>query len=133
MICPVIYIDSSVLLADVFAESNFPPESLWDRDLGSSRLLIYEVWNRINARGPAATPHSERARGLMARIKLIEMSTPSLTRALTPFPVPVRTLDALHLATMHFVQRQGEPVELASYNNRLLAAAAALGIPAAAL
>jgi hypothetical protein len=35
----------------------------------------------------------------------------------------VRTLDCLHLATIEFIRGQGETVELASYDNRLLAAA----------
>ena len=43
----MIYVDSSVLLADVLAEPRFPPETLWDEDLASSRLLAYEVWNRL--------------------------------------------------------------------------------------
>jgi predicted nucleic acid-binding protein len=47
----VIYVDSSVLLADLLDESRSPPEALWDEDLASSRLLVYEVWNRINAYG----------------------------------------------------------------------------------
>ena len=47
----MIYVDSSVLLADLFAESRPPPETLWEADLASSRLLIYEVWSRINANG----------------------------------------------------------------------------------
>ena len=34
---------------------------------------------------------------------------------------------------MDYLRRQGETVELASYDNRLLAAAQALGIPIAAL
>jgi hypothetical protein len=53
-----------------------------------------------------------------------------LARALEPFPVPVRTLDALHLSTLLFLQSQRQPVELATYDERLAAAAAALGIPA---
>ena len=61
------------------------------------------------------------------------MTEPVLARALEPWPVPVRTLDALHLATIDFLRGQGEAVELASYDNRLLAAARALGIPIAAL
>jgi hypothetical protein len=47
----VIYVDSWVLLADLFAEPQSPPETLWDKDLASSRLLAHEVWNRINAHG----------------------------------------------------------------------------------
>ena len=61
------------------------------------------------------------------------MGDAALARALEPFPVAVRTLDALHLATMDFIRESGEPVQLASYDNRLTAAAEALGITPAAL
>jgi hypothetical protein len=61
------------------------------------------------------------------------MSEAALARALEPFPVAVRTLDALHLATMDFIRESGEPVQLASYDNRLIAAAEALGITTAAV
>jgi len=128
----VIYVDSSVLLADLFAEPRSPPERLWDDDLGSSQLLAYEVWNRIHAFGLVHS-HGARARGLLARVTLTAMSEAALARALEPFPVPVRTLDALHLATMDFIRESGEPVQLASYDNRLIAAAEALGITLAAL
>ena len=64
---------------------------------------------------------------------MIELTRFSLRRALEPFPVAVRTLDALHLATMDFIRESGEPVQLASYDNRLIAAAEALGITPAAL
>jgi predicted nucleic acid-binding protein len=128
----VIYVDSSVLLADLFAEPRSPPETLWDEDLASSRLLAYEVWNRINAYGLMIS-HSGRARGLLARVNLTEMSELALARAREPFPVAVRTLDALHLATMDFIRESGEPVRLASYDNRLITAAQALDITLAAL
>jgi len=42
----MIYVDSSVLLADLLVEPRPPPQELWDEDLASSRLLAYEVWNR---------------------------------------------------------------------------------------
>jgi hypothetical protein len=45
----------------------------------------------------------------------------------------VRTLDALHLATAEFLRRRGRTVTLGSYDERLLAAAAALGIDPAPL
>lgn len=128
----MIYIDSSVLLADVLSEPRSPPARLWDEELASSRLLAYEVWNRLHASG-AAGLHAERAQALLARTNLMEMSRAALARALEPWPVPLRTLDALHLATMEFLRRQGESIELASYDNRLVAAAQALGIPLAVL
>jgi hypothetical protein len=59
---------------------------------------------------------------------MIEMVGPVLTRALQPFPVPVRTLDAIHLSALEFIRAQNQSVQLASYDERLLAAARLLGI-----
>jgi predicted nucleic acid-binding protein len=128
----MIYIDSSVVLADLLAEPRSPPETLWEQDLGSSQLLAYEVWTRVGAYGLRES-HADRARGLLVRVNLTEMSHLALARALEPFPIAVRTLDALHLATMDFLRSAGESVELASYDNRLVSAARALGIPAIAV
>jgi hypothetical protein len=61
------------------------------------------------------------------------MSEAVLVRALRPFPVTIRTLDSLHLATCEFLRAQGDSVELASYDNRLLTAARTLAIPIVAL
>jgi hypothetical protein len=59
----------------------------------------------------------------------IELSPPVLARALEPFPIPVRTLDWLHLASLEFLRSRGQTVELASYDERMLAAARSLGVP----
>jgi len=128
----VIYVDSSVLLADVLAESRSPPETLWEAELASSRLLAYEVWNRIHGNGLLLS-HGERADALLARINFTDMSREALAGALEAWPTALRTLDALHLATIDFLRRHGDTIELASYDKRMLAAAAALGIPIAAL
>ncbi|MBV8735981.1 MAG: PIN domain-containing protein [Alphaproteobacteria bacterium] len=128
----MIYIDSSAALSQLMFESRSPPEALWKQPLVSSRLLEYEVWNRIHAYGLTAT-HGDDTRALLALVNFVELIKPALVRALRPFPVSVRTLDALHLATMDFLRSQGEAVELASYDSRLVAAAHALGMPAAAL
>lgn len=126
----MIYVDSSVLLADLLAEARSPPALLWEEDLSSSRLLAYEVWNRISAHG-LTLPLGGRTNGLLARVSLTEMSERVLARALEPFPVSVRTLDALHLATIEFLRSEGAPVQLASYDARLVTAARALGVPIA--
>jgi hypothetical protein len=128
----VTYIDSSVALASVLTELRQPPEALWAKRLFSSRLLEYEVWNRIFAKGMGDT-HRGEIEIMLCKIDLVELSRDCLRRALRPYPVLVRTLDGLHLATIDFLRREGETVELASYDNRLVAAAAALGIPVAAL
>jgi hypothetical protein len=56
-----------------------------------------------------------------------------LARALEPWPMAVRTLDALHLASIEFLRGRGQEVTLASYDDRILAAARGLSIPLFAL
>ncbi len=128
----MIYLDTSVALAHLLAEDRYPPPSVWDEPLISSRLLEYEVWTRIHARRLGRT-HAEAVRLLLDRVALLELAPPVLARALEPFPVPVRTLDALHLASIEFLRGRGQPVRLASYDDRMLTAARALGISVEAL
>jgi predicted nucleic acid-binding protein len=124
----MIYLDASVALAQLFAEDRMPSEALWREPLMASRLLQYEVWARVHARRLEA-PHGEKVRELLDAVAFIELTPPVLARALEPFPLPVRTLDALHLATMDFLRGHGQAIELASYDARLLAGARALRIP----
>jgi predicted nucleic acid-binding protein len=128
----VIYIDSSVALAYLLSEPRSPGSELWHEALASSALLEYEIWNRVNALERSASL-GDAVRALLSRMGLIEMDRPALTRALEPWPVPLRTLDGLHLATMVWLRQRGEGVELASYDTRLAAAAQALGFPLVAL
>lgn len=127
----MIYVDSSVVLAQLLMERRRPPPSLWQQRLTSSRLLRYEVWNRVHAYHPPSIEGE--VRSTLARIYLIEMSDAVLARALQPFPISVRTLDALHLSTALSLITGMETVELASYDNRLIVAAQALAIPVAVL
>jgi hypothetical protein len=128
----VIYLDTSVALAQLLAEDRVPPSKLWAEPLIASRLLEYEIWTRLNTRRLGKS-HGEEARELIQRVALVELAPPVLERALEPFPVPVRTLDALHLASITFLLGRGQTVELASYDDRLIAAAQALDVPIALL
>ena len=121
----MIYLDTSVALAHLLAEDRTPPARLWQETLVSSRLLEYELWTRVNAERLAAS-HGDEVRALLARVSFIEMAPPVLARALEPFPTPVRTLDALHLASMEFLRSNGQVLQLASYDRRLLTAARGL-------
>jgi hypothetical protein len=121
----LIYLDTSVALAHLLAEERSPPERLWQEPLISSRLLEYEVWTRIHAQKLSGS-HADEARALLSRVAFVELSPPVLARALEPFPKPVRTLDALHLAAMDFLQKQGQVPNLASYDDRRISAARAL-------
>lgn len=121
----MIYLDTSVALAQLLAEDRRPPAVLWGEPIVSSRLLEYELWNRIHARGLAAS-HGGLVRQLLARLAMLELIRPVLSRALEPFPVSVRTLDAMHLASADFLRSLGERVRVASYDDRFLAGAKAI-------
>ena len=124
----MIYVDSSVALAHLLAQNRQPVTSLWDENLVSSRLFEYEVWNRIHFRQLTKT-HSELVRALIGRVFLIELDREILARAVDPFSVPVRTLDAIHLATADFMQSRGQDLRLATFDQRMQAGARALRIP----
>jgi predicted nucleic acid-binding protein len=124
----MIYLDTSVALAHLLAEDRHPPDSLWARPLVSSRLLEYELWARINARGLTRT-HGDLVRQLLGRVAVLELIGEVLGRAREMFPAPVRTLDALHLASADFLREQRVEVALATYDVRMRAAARALALP----
>lgn len=128
----MIYLDTSVALAHLLAEDRCPPPELWAQPLIASRLLEYELWVHLNVRGLGAS-HGESARRLLERLATVELLPNVLARALERFPVPVRTLDALHLATFDFVLQRDAALELASYDERLVASARALGFKIAVL
>lgn len=124
----MIYVDTSVALAQLLAEDRRPPISLWQETLVASRLIEYELWTRLHAR-KLTDSHAEAAQELLRRIALLELSPPVLSRALDAFPIPVRTLDALHLASCEFLRSRGQRIELATYDSRMVDAARAMGMP----
>lgn len=123
----MIYLDTSVVLAQLLAEDRRPPAELWDQDLVTSHLTQYEVWTCLHGRALAGS-HGDAARSLLARMPFLELSPSVLTRALQPFPTVVRTLDALHLASAVFLRERGLPVALASFDARMVDAASAMSL-----
>jgi predicted nucleic acid-binding protein len=123
----VIYLDTSAALAELLAEDIKPAAGLWSERLVSSRLLEYEIWTRLHARKLART-HGEAARDLLARVALLELVPPVLDRALEPFPTAVRTLDALHLASIDFLRARRVDVRLATFDARMREAAIHMGV-----
>jgi predicted nucleic acid-binding protein len=117
----MIYLDSSVLIAHLLAEDRRPPASLWDNPLVSSRLLEVEAWTVLHARGKAGL--GERLWLLLARLSILEMEEAVVERATRPFPMPVRALDAIHLATAEYLRGLGEGVSIATYDGRMAAVA----------
>jgi predicted nucleic acid-binding protein len=123
----VTYVDSSVALAYLLVEERRPSMAFWQATLTASRLLEYEVWCRLHALGLSRV-RGDLARELLARITMIELSPVVLARALEPFPHPIRTLDALHLASLDFLRQRRLEATLASYDQRMIATARSMGI-----
>ena len=124
----MIYLDTSVALAFLFSEDRNLPETIWEHSLVSSRLIEYEIWTSLH-RQRLSEVLSESTNALLGRIALLELSTAVLSRALEEFPKPVRTLDALHLASCTYLLDHGRRVSLASYDHKMCAVATELKIP----
>lgn len=114
----MIYVDTSVVLAQLLAEDRHPPPELWRELLVTSRLLEYEVWNRLHARNLAGS-HGDAARLILGRISFLDLAPSILARALQPFPIAVRTLDALHLSSAMYLRGRGHEIVLATFDSRM--------------
>jgi hypothetical protein len=126
------YVDTSIVLAHLLAEDRQPPAEIWRESLVSSRLMIYEAWNRIQ-REHLASSHGPALGELLERFAWLDLRDEVLARAKDSFPVAVRTLDALHLASLWFLAQHHISAPLASFDDRLLGAARALDLPIASL
>ena len=69
----MIYVDTSVALAQLLAEDRCPPATLWHEPVLSSRLLAYEVWTRVHALG-LTTSHGDAVRRLLGRLAWLELT-----------------------------------------------------------
>ncbi len=119
----VVYLDSSALVKLVVAE----PEStaLMDRlrewpGRMSSALALAEVPRALRRAGFGAAVH-RRAREVLGRIALVDVDRRVLAAAAALEPSPLRTLDAIHLATALTVRE--ELAAVVTYDRRLRAAA----------
>lgn len=117
-----------MVLAQLLVEDRRTPERIWSESLVSSRLLEYEVWVRLNAKGLVGS-HGELAKQVLGRICFLELSPTVLARAIKPFDAVVRTLDALHLASVDFLRACWIPVTLATYDRAMHDLAAGMQIP----
>ena len=127
----MIYLDTSAFLKTVFDEPQSPAirqyvEALEAPRFVSSTLLAVEARRGIVRTHPRRLPRVDLA---LLRIAQIEMDDPIVeTASRLPDPM-LRSLDAIHLATA--LQIRGDLDVLLTYDQRMLAAAAAHGLPTA--
>jgi predicted nucleic acid-binding protein len=122
----LIYVDASVTLAEVFAEDRRPQDGFWDLPLVASRLTDLEM----RARAAALGRLQEKAAVLdeiSNAITFADVERKNLEFLYAGQTGALRTLDAIHLATLEFFNRELGETVLATYDHRLATAAHALG------
>jgi len=130
------YIDSSVLLRIVFDAPNALRKSDVASGITSSLTQVecLRTIDRLRLIDRIATAEIERRRELtfafLASFKILGLTPFVLSRAAEPFSLPLKTLDAIHLATA-MLWREDEHIELdfATHDTALANAARAYGFP----
>jgi predicted nucleic acid-binding protein len=136
-----IYIESSAILAWLFGESQSRKViSAMNRaeTIITSVLSIVEVeraLNRAETSNILAAGQIQTLHGMLERVKaswiLMEISEEVRLRAGRQFPIePIRTLDAIHLATALIFMRTFPDLFILSCDHRILENAQPLGIAA---
>jgi predicted nucleic acid-binding protein len=131
----IAYIDTSALLRIVLREPGALDDLRSYEALVSSELIAVEsarTIDRLRIQGTLTTEEAaERIRAAtewLEAIDLVLLRPPVLRRASEPMPVPVGTLDAIHLATaLIWRDRMGPLPEMATHEASLGAAARTFG------
>ncbi len=135
-----IYFETSALLAWLLGEpAAGEVKSHIDnaQSVATSCLTLLEAERALirgEIQGVLTASDAEKLRGLLARAQsgwvLMEICEEVRMRASRFFPSePIRTLDAIHLATALVFTRVFPALEILSYDRRIAKNAAALGIP----
>lgn len=130
------YLDSSIVLRMVLGEAGALPNVGFAQRLVSSRLIEAESLRtldrlRLQGRVDAVELAIRQVRLLewLDEIDQIAVDDDILRRVGRPFPVPLGTLDAIHLATAeHCLDLEGGKLTLATHDAQLALAARALGL-----
>lgn len=135
----ILYAESSAVLAWLLGEprSAFTERALREASLVVTSMLTGAECSRALLRGAALGAISRaRARALVRTLSeweagcdRLEIGDRVLARASAPFPCePLRTLDAIHVASAALAQTELGDVTVLSYDERVRANAAALGM-----
>jgi uncharacterized protein len=132
----ILYLDSSALLRLVLREAGALDEVRRAEGLVSSELLAVEcprTVDRIRLQGALsleeAVAHRDAVADWLEAVDLVILQRSVLSRASEPLPVPLGTLDALHLATALLWQEQtGKDLVMATHDGSLALAARSFGI-----
>jgi len=137
----IAYTDSSVLLRFILEQRPVLPDIERFERLVASIVALTECLRAVdNARLSGeidADEHDARRRAVYERLKGLErvpVSPGVLDRAAAPFPAPVTTLDAIHLATALQWRERGRPdMVFATHDARQARVAELLGFEVAGI
>jgi len=132
----IVYLDSSVVLRVLFGENDpWAGWGSWEAAFSSELLGVeaLRVIDRLRHAGALDAEGVEHAREQLARVQaaigLIRLTRGLLARASRPMPTPVRTLDAIHLASALLLEEQrGLALTFATHDRQQAAAARAHGL-----
>ena len=133
----IAYVDSSVLLRLLLREPA-PLREWGDLESGVTsaltRVECLRALDRHRHRGGYAPRHAESRRemllGMLTALSVVDLSPGLLERASLPLPVPVGTLDAIHLVTaLQWREASGDAIVLATHDAGLGGAARSCGLP----
>ena len=132
----MLYLDASVVLRIVLGE----PSSLGDRTrfVGAVASALTEVeslraLDRLAHQGSLLPDELANRRAhlyrLLEEVTMVDVTRTVLRRAAEPFPTPLGTLDAIHLATaLAWRDARGEALTMATHDKALGTAARAVGL-----
>ena len=129
------YLDTSALLRLVLREAGALDRLRTLDRLVSSELIVVETARTIDRLRHQGALSAEEAidrvdaiNEWFEAIDLVLLRPPVLNRAREPLPVPLGTVDALHLATaLTWRDRMAEPLVMATHDQALALAARAFG------
>jgi predicted nucleic acid-binding protein len=131
-----LYLDSSALLRLVLREAGALDEIRSAQALVSSELLAVEcprTIDRLRLQGALSLEEAAVRRTAVAEwleaVDLVLLQRSVLARASDPFPTPIGTLDAIHLATaLLWREQMGQDLVVATHDGGLALAARAFGL-----
>ena len=132
----IAYLDTSVLLRLVLGEPGALEELLSAEAMVSSELLAVEslrTIDRLRLQGSLSAEEAASRRAMatewLEAVDLVLLRRPILARASEPFPTPLGTLDALHLATaLVWQDRTSQALVMATHDRDLALASRSFGV-----
>ncbi|MBL8985178.1 MAG: type II toxin-antitoxin system VapC family toxin [Gemmatimonadetes bacterium] len=132
----IAYLDASVVLRLVLGEpGQLAQWTTVERAVASALTEVESLrtLDRMGRRGALSVDDVAERRGAVFRLleacEVVDVSRAVLRRAAEPFPTPLGTLDAIHLATaLAWRDATGDALVVATHDRELATAASAMGL-----